>query len=137
MVCPITASRNSPMAMLWGSREWVNHASYETSFGSSYRSRIIQKTFMSDELYETIGGGDTVSAAIKSFYDRVLRDEGLKPFFDSSDMVNIRSRQSMFVSMLLGGKIVYTGKDIGLSHSNVRIQGLTDEHFDAFLKHFR
>ena len=92
---------------------------------------------MSNELYETIGGGDTVSAAIKSFYNRVLQDDSLRPFFDSSDVGKLRARQSMFVSMLLGGNVVYTGRDIGLAHSTVRIQGLSDEHFDSFLKHFR
>jgi len=43
----------------------------------------------------------------------------------------------MFLSMLLGGQVVYTGKEIGSAHAHARVQGLTDEHFDAFLKHFR
>jgi len=43
----------------------------------------------------------------------------------------------MFISMLLGGRIVYTGKDISAAHSGAREQGLNDTHFDTFLKHFR
>lgn len=92
---------------------------------------------MIDKLYETIGGNRTIWAATESFYRRVLADPELKPFFDSTDMPNLVARQSMFVSMLLGGRVVYTGKDIGDAHEHARIQGLTNAHFDAFLAHFR
>ena len=44
---------------------------------------------------------------------------------------------SMFISMLVGGRRVYTGKDISAAHARARAQGLTGEHLDAFLKHFR
>ena len=92
---------------------------------------------MIDELYETIGGRRTVQTAIESFYRRVLEDETLRHFFDSTDMAHLRAGQSMFVSMLLGGKVVYTGKEIGAAHAQARAKGLTEENFDAFLKHFR
>lgn len=90
-----------------------------------------------DDLYELIGGRHTVWAATESFYRRVLQDESLRHFFGSTDMPHLRARQSMFISMLLGGRIVYTGKEIGAAHARAREQGLTDEHYDAFLKHFR
>ena len=92
---------------------------------------------MIDDLYDLIGGRRTIWAATETFYRRVQADESLKQFFESSDMANLRSRQSMFISMLLGGQIVYTGKEIGAAHAHARIQGLNDKHFDTFLKHFR
>jgi hemoglobin len=92
---------------------------------------------MIDDLYETIGGASTVAEATDAFYRRVLEDQTLRPFFGSTDMAHLRAGQSMFVSMLLGGKVVYTGKEIGAAHSHARAKGLTDGHFDAFLKHFR
>ena len=51
-------------------------------------------------------------------------------------MGDLRSGQSMFLSMLLGGEKVYTGKNIRDAHAGARAQGLTDSHFDAILKHF-
>jgi hemoglobin len=90
-----------------------------------------------DDLYQTIGGRQTVQAAIKIFYQKVLNDETLRPFFESTDIAHLRSGQSMFVSMLLGGKVVYTGKDMGAAHAAARAKGLTDAHFDAFLRCFR
>lgn len=92
---------------------------------------------MIDELYDLIGGNRTVWAATEAFYRRVLADDTLSPFFESTDMAQLRARQSMFLSMLLGGRIVYTGKDIAAAHARAREQGLNDEHFDRFLKYFR
>lgn len=92
---------------------------------------------MIDDLYDTIGGKRTVWAATDSFYRRVLEDESLRRFFESRNMAHLRAGQSMFISMLLGGRVVYTGKNIGAAHADARAKGLTDKHFEAFLKHFR
>jgi hemoglobin len=90
-----------------------------------------------DELYDLIGGKRSVWAATAAFYRRVFADDTLRPFFKSTDMAQLRSRQSMFISMLLGGRVVYTGKDILAAHAQAREQGLNDAHFDLFLRHFR
>jgi len=90
-----------------------------------------------DDLYDLIGGRQTLWAAIESFYARVLADDTLRPFFKTTDIEQLRARQNMFISMLLGGRIVYTGKDIHAAHAHAREQGLNDGHFDRFLKHFR
>ena len=92
---------------------------------------------MIDQLYDLIGGKRTVWAATVSFYRRVLADDTLRPFFERTDMARLREGQSMFISMLLGGRIVYTGKDIAVAHAHARERGLNGEHFDSFLKHFR
>ena len=92
---------------------------------------------MIDELYDLIGGRQTIWAATEAFYRRVLADDTLRPFFATTDMAQLRARQSMFVSMLVGGRIVYTGKDIAAAHVHARKQGLNDGHFDRFLNHFR
>ncbi len=65
---------------------------------------------MIDELYDLIGGNRTVWAATECFYDKVLADDSLRRFFKRTDMAHLHARQSMFISMLLGGRVVYTGK---------------------------
>ena len=92
---------------------------------------------MIDELYDLIGGRETIWAATESFYRRVFADDTLRPFFKSTDMAQLSARQSMFLSMLLGGRVLYTGKDIHAAHAHAREQGLNDGHFDRFLSHFR
>lgn len=92
---------------------------------------------MVDDLYDLIGGKNTIWAATESFYKRVLADDSLRHFFKRSDMAHLQSRQSMFLSMLLGGRVVYTGKDIHDAHAWARSHGLNDANYDAFLNHFR
>jgi hemoglobin len=92
---------------------------------------------MADTIYETIGGRLRIQAGVKLFYDKVLADPAVKHFFADTDMDGLRAKQSMFVSMLVGGKVVYTGKKISDAHASARVAGMTDEHFDTILKHFR
>ena len=92
---------------------------------------------MADTIYETIGGRLRIQAAVKLFYEKVFADPSVGHFFQGVDVQGLHARQSMFVSMLLGGKIVYTGKDIRAAHANSRMKGMTDAHFDILLKHFR
>ena len=91
---------------------------------------------MMENLYELIGGERTITAATERFYEKVLEDEDLRLFFKRKDMAHLRSRQAMFISMLLGGR-VYTGKDIRSAHAVARSQGMSHAHFDIVLMHFR
>jgi len=91
---------------------------------------------MIDNLYELVGGHQIIKAATERFYEKVLQDDGLRHFFQQTDMAHVRSRQVMFISMLLGGR-VYTGKDIHGAHAPARDHGLSEAHFDLFLKYFR
>src|SRR5437879_13401098 len=89
-----------------------------------------------DDLYHLIGGRQTVWASTEAFYRRVFADDTLRHFFKSTDMAQLHSRQSMFISMLLGGRGVYTGKDIHAAHARAREQGLNAGQFDRFLIQF-
>lgn len=92
---------------------------------------------MADTLYETIGGRLRIKAAVDLFYQKVFADPSVGHFFEGVDLQGLHARQSMFVSMLLGGKMVYTGKDIRAAHAGSRMKGMTDAHFDTLLVHFR
>ena len=91
---------------------------------------------MNENLYELVGGQQTIKAATERFYERVMQDERLRQFFEHTDIATLRSRQVMFISMLLGGR-VYTGKEIHAAHAAVREHGLTAAQFDLSLDHFR
>ena len=50
---------------------------------------------MIDDLYDLIGGRQTVWAATEAFYRRVYADDTLSPFFETTDIAQLCSRQSM------------------------------------------
>jgi hemoglobin len=91
---------------------------------------------MIDRLYEKIGGSRTINELVRIFYDRVLADPLLSPFFPNTDMDTLRAQQVMFMTMLLGGARSFKGRDLGTAHAAARMQGLADAHFDALLSHF-
>ncbi len=99
--------------------------------------RACERNKMTDTLFETIGGRLKINAAVESFYKRVIADESLRPFFEGVGLEHLRGRQSMFLAMLLGGKTVYTGKDIRDAHEHARMKGMDQSHFEKFLHHFR
>ena len=92
---------------------------------------------MIDRLFESVGGSKTISELVQRFYDRVLADPHLAPFFPNTDMAALQAKQVMFISMLLGSGQTYRGRDLSTAHAAARAQGLNDEHFDALLGHFR
>jgi len=89
------------------------------------------------DLYEAIGGGAKISAAVALFHRKVLADPSLAGFFVRADMNGLQAKQAMFLSMLIGGEQRYTGRDIREAHAGSRLQGLTDAHFDTLMGHFR
>jgi hemoglobin len=88
-------------------------------------------------MYEAIGGRQKLNAAVRIFYERVLKDPALAPFFEGANMDGLRAKQVMFLSMLLGGGKGFARPDIQGAHAQSRHEGLTDAHFDAFTAHFR
>jgi hemoglobin len=91
---------------------------------------------MIDELFDKVGGTATINELVRLFYDRVLADPRLAPFFPDTDMDGLRGQQSMFLIMLLGRTATFKGRDLTTAHAGARAQGLTDEHFDAIIGHF-
>jgi len=73
----------------------------------------------------------------KPFIEGSSRVMHLASFFRTNDMAQLCSRQSMFIPILLGGRVVYTGKDIHAAHAHALGQALNEGHFDRFLRHFR
>jgi len=83
-------------------------------------------------LYARIGGAEAVSAMVNSFYERVLEDPELAPFFARADMRKLRAMQREFFSVALGGPVTYFGKPLAYSH---RGRGIERKHLQRFTEH--
>ena len=64
-------------------------------------------------LFERVGGEQTIAEVVYNFYERVLADPELKPFFKNTSMDKLRRMQREFFSAALDGPIKYTGKPLG------------------------
>jgi hemoglobin len=82
--------------------------------------------------YDQIGGAPAVIAVVGDFYDRVLADPVLAPYFDGVDLVRLRRHQVLLVSQVLGGPAEYDGRELRDAHSGMDI---TREHFSMVVSH--
>ncbi len=78
-------------------------------------------------IYDDIGGRDAVAAAVDIFYDKVLADDLLGPYFTDHDMARQKTHMRAFLAVALGGPDVYAGRDMRAAHAGLRI---TDAAFD-------
>ena len=83
-------------------------------------------------LFDRIGGEQMIADVVDDFYDRVLADTELKPFFKNTSMDKLRCMQREFFSAALDGPITYTGKSLSHVHHG---RGITKHHFTLFVNH--
>jgi truncated hemoglobin YjbI len=84
--------------------------------------------------YDLIGGKAILDEAVDAFYEKVLADPELAPFFTDTNMRRMRAMQKGFLSMALGGPVFYTGRDLYKAHEGARASGLLPNHFEKVLK---
>jgi hemoglobin len=83
-------------------------------------------------IYDSIGGAAAVRAAVDDFYDRVLADPELAPYFEDTDMQRLKAHQRSFIAAAIGGPEVFAGRDMASAHAGL---GVTDAQFDAVVSH--
>jgi truncated hemoglobin YjbI len=69
----------------------------------------------------------------EDFYQKVLADGMLAPYFRDVDMRRLAAMQAAFLTKALGGPDVYKGRDLRQAHAG--LTGLDDQHFDQVLGH--
>jgi hemoglobin len=83
-------------------------------------------------LYETLGKETSIAAVVNDFYERILADPKLAPYFADTDMSRLRAHQAAFIVAATGGPKAYTGRDMSAAHAGLNI---TDAAFDAVAGH--
>lgn len=86
---------------------------------------------MHKSVYDELGGFSAVRKFVSDFYDRVLEEEDLAPFFSETDMASLVDHQTKFWATLLGGPASYTKEQLYKTHQSMGIQ---DDHFDLVLE---
>jgi hemoglobin len=85
-----------------------------------------------ETLYDRLGGRDAVDAVVDEFYDRVLADESLAPFFEGTEMDELRAHQAAFISAVTGGPDDYEGATMREAHAHL---DLSEREFAAVAGH--
>jgi hemoglobin len=85
-----------------------------------------------ETLYERAGGEPGISKLVEDFYQRVLGDPVLAPFFVHVPMDKLRRMQVEFFASALGGPLGYSGQPLAHVHQG---RGITKEHLRRFTDH--
>lgn len=82
--------------------------------------------------YQRIGGGRAVSAVVDRFYESVLADPQLAPFFVESDVNRLKRHQVLLISQVMGGPADYDGRGLREAHTGLNIKS---DDFDCVVTH--
>ena len=83
-------------------------------------------------LFDRIGGEAAVDSLVEAFYQRVLADPELAPFFEHTPMDKLRRMQREFFAAALDGPIRYTGRTMSEVHAG---RGIQVRHVARFVDH--
>jgi hemoglobin len=98
---------------------------------------FVQTEGQNPSLFDRLGGEAAIEAAVVGFYDRVMSDPTLAPFFDGLDMGAQIKKQIAFMTMAFAGPNKYSGRDLRTAHARLVQRGLADSHFDSIQVHLR
>lgn len=85
-----------------------------------------------NSLYDRIGGEVGITHLVGAFYQRVLADPELAPFFQHTPMDKLRHMQVDFFTMALGGPPAYSGSPLSHAHQG---RGISKDHLRRFIGH--
>jgi hemoglobin len=83
-------------------------------------------------LFDRIGGEQGVKNLVRAFYDRVLKDPELAPFFEEASIERLYRMQYEFFAAALGGPVTYSGLSIQQAHFGL---GIAKDDFCRFVNH--
>ena len=83
-------------------------------------------------IYSEIGGHEALEVVVNDFYDRVLADDELAPFFTGANISRLKGKQVEFFAAALGGPDPYSGAPMRQVHQG---RGITMHHFGLVANH--
>jgi hemoglobin len=91
----------------------------------------------SDSLYSRLGGYDAIAAVAENLVSRLQADPVLGRFWAHRGADGIRREKQLLIDFLChcaGGPMYYTGREMKLAHTGMRISGAD---WEALLGHLR
>ena len=83
-------------------------------------------------IYEQLGREQGIGAAVQEFYERVVADPQLAPYFAGTDMTTLRRHQTALLVQVTGGPVRYEGRDLVQAHAGL---GISPDDFDRVVVH--
>ena len=85
-------------------------------------------------LYDAYGGTESISRIVLSFYDKVIAEPALFPYFAKTDMRTLVEHQTSFVASIMGGPAGPYSEELRETHQHLDIDG---DSFDLMISIFQ
>lgn len=82
---------------------------------------MAEKRVRNESDYERIGGAPAVRTVVDRFYQLILADDRLAGVFEGSDIAQLKDRQALLLSQVLGGPADYDGRELIKAHEGLDI----------------
>src|SRR5690606_1356841 len=91
-----------------------------------------------NELFDAIGGQQTIDALVTRLYKKTLATPELYPFFDeiladACGLMNLESKQRKLLAAVIGDSGHRRHFDLRRAHAELVQRGLGDSHFDLMI----
>ena len=83
---------------------------------------------MEQSLFDKYGGFATIHQVVESFYDGVLENEILAPYFDDTNMETLIDHQTRFFAAAMGGPASFDDDHLANVHHD---RGIGEDAWDA------
>ncbi|WP_457419072.1 group I truncated hemoglobin [Roseateles sp. P5_E7] len=87
-----------------------------------------------DKLYQELGGRENIQRFTNDFYERLLKDARLAPFFDGINQKHLKGVLADYFCVVAGGPCVYDGVGMKDSHAHL---GITKADFNRLVEHLQ
>jgi len=84
-------------------------------------------------IYEQLGGANAIDVTVDKFYDKVLADPVVNPFFKEVNMRFLKKHQKNFITYATGGSNVYQGKNMREAHKDLDLEDIQFDHIKMHL----
>ncbi|MFG6489931.1 group 1 truncated hemoglobin [Roseateles sp. BYS78W] len=87
-----------------------------------------------DKLYQALGGLDNIRAFTDDFYDSMLKDPRIAPFFDGINQKFLKHSLADYFCVVAGGPCVYEGVSMKDAHAHL---GIAKGDFNTLVEHLQ
>jgi len=116
-------------------QEVINRVRADVTTGCTVRMELAKAKTEEEgvnQLFHRLGGLEGVSRLIEQLYQKVEADKRICMFFEGAKLQTLKSAQTEFLIMALGGPPAFNGRSLEETHSVLQ---MTDYHLDCFLDH--
>lgn len=111
---------------------------FEQGAAKAKKSSQEEKEEETRTLLKRLGGEAALEAAVDIFYEKLMGDADLSPFFEGRDMDQLKHHQRQFMTIAFTKipESLDVGKFMFDKHEKLFLMGLNEMHFDAVAGHF-